>query len=329
MKLHDVPSAENLPAYQTLPDSGNRINGQGVKEKVRPQRVFHAPWVKDLPWTGMNTFFLMNNTWRILLQAVRNRWVIRRSAGPVAKHKIQVNDPNEMARHLKQKAKELGAGVVGITEIQPHDLYEDTEIKHRYAISIGIPMRREEMQYVPHARSGLEVQRVYGEVARTAVELAEYIRSLGWPAFAYSDPRSTDILQIPLAIRAGLGQLGKHGSMICEEYGSNFRLSAVATDIPLTLDEPVDIGVDDLCLGCRRCTIDCPPDAIADEKQWVRGEYRWYVDFDKCVPYFSTTYGCAICIEVCPWSEPGRGPKLSQMLLAKRNKTQNKNRLTS
>ena len=174
MKLHDVPSAENLPAYQTLPDSGNRINGQGVKEKVRPQRVFHAPWVKDLPWTGMNTFFLMNNTWRILLQAVRNRWVIRRSAGPVAKHKIQVNDPNEMARHLKQKAKELGAGVVGITEIQPHDLYEDTEIKHRYAISIGIPMRREEMQHVPHARSGLEVQRVYGEVARTAVELAEY-----------------------------------------------------------------------------------------------------------------------------------------------------------
>ena len=321
MKLHGTPSAENLPAYQNQPVSGNRVNGQGLKEKVRPTRVFHAPWNRELPWTGMNDFFLMNNTWAILIQALRNRWLMRRCAGPVAKHRVEVNDSDEMAHRLKQKAKELGAGIVGITRIEPSDLYEDMELKYQYAICIGIPMRREEMQHVPHGRAGLEVQRVYGEVARVSIELAEHIRAMGWPAHAYGDPRSTDLLQIPLAIRAGLGQLGKHGSMISEEYGSNFRLSSVATDMPLTLDGPVDIGVDDLCLGCRRCSIDCPPDAILDEKQWVRGEYRWYVDFDKCVPYFSTTFGCAICIEVCPWSEPGRGPKLSQMLLAKRNKT--------
>ncbi len=320
MKLYDTPSAENLPAYRAQPVSGNLINGQGIKEKVRARRVFHAPWNRELPWTGMNDFFLMNNTWAILIQALKNRWLMRRSAGPVAKHRVEVNDPNEMAAHLKQKAKELGAGIVGITGIEPDDLYEDMELKHRYAICIGIPMRRGEMLHVPHERSGLEVQRVYGEVARVSIELAEYIRGMGWPAYAHGDPRSTEVLQIPMAIRAGLGQLGKHGSMISREYGSNFRLSAVATDIPLTLDNPVDIGVDDLCLGCRRCTIDCPPDAILDEKQWVRGEYRWYVDFDKCVPYFTTTYGCAICIEVCPWSEPDRGPKLSQMLLAKRGK---------
>jgi epoxyqueuosine reductase QueG len=42
------------------------------------------------------------------------------------------------------------------------------------------------------------------------------------------------------------------------------------------------------------------------------------VDFDRCVPYFVKTYGCAICIEVCPWSEPGRGPRLSELLLSKR-----------
>ena len=321
MKLHGTPSAENLPAYQNQPVSGNRVNGQGLKEKVRPTRVFHAPWNRELPWTGMNDFFLMNNTWAILVQALKNRWLLRRSTGSIAKHRVETNDPDEMAHRLKQKAKELGAGIVGITRIEPNDLYEDMELKYQYAICIGIPMRREEMQHVPHGRAGLEVQRVYGEVARVSIELAEHIRAMGWPAHAYGDPRSTDLLQIPLAIRAGLGQLGKHGSMISEEYGSNFRLSSVATDMPLTLDGPVDIGVDDLCLGCRRCTIDCPPDAILDEKQWVRGEYRWYVDFDKCVPYFSTTYGCAICIEVCPWSEPGRGPKLSQMLLAKRNKT--------
>jgi epoxyqueuosine reductase QueG len=160
--------------------------------------------------------------------------------------------------------------------------------------------------------------RAYREIARIAVRLSEKIRGLGWPARAYGNPNSTDILHIPLAIQAGLGQLGKHGSMISEAYGSNFRLAAVLTDLPVATDKPVDIGVEDLCLTCRRCVIDCPPKAISHEKQLVRGEQKWYVDFDKCIPYFTKTFGCAICIEVCPWSEPGRGPGLSRQLLARR-----------
>ena len=104
---------------------------------------------------------------------------------------------------MKQKAQELGAGIVGITEMEPNDLYGDMELKHKYAICIGIPMRREETLHVPHERSGLEVQRIYGEVARVAVELAEHIRAMGWPAHAYGGPRSTEALQIPMAVRAG------------------------------------------------------------------------------------------------------------------------------
>ena len=160
--------------------------------------------------------------------------------------------------------------------------------------------------------------RVYGKVSRVAMRLAKYIRAMGWPAYSYGDSGSTDLLQIPLAVNAGLGQLGKHGSVIGLEYGSNFRLATVCTDLPMACDTPVDIGVDDLCLGCQRCTNDCPPAAITDTKRTVRGVERWYVDFDKCAPYFSITQGCAICIEVCPWSEPGRAGLLSQRLLAKR-----------
>ena len=50
----------------------------------------------------------------------------------------------------------------------------------------------------------------------------------------------------------------------------------------------------------------------------MRGVERWYVDFDKCVPYFAEANGCAICIEVCPWSEPGRGLVLVDKLLERR-----------
>jgi epoxyqueuosine reductase QueG len=65
-------------------------------------------------------------------------------------------------------------------------------------------------------------------------------------------------------------------------------------------------------------------DAISDDKQMVRGEEKWYVDFDKCVPYFTETAGCGICIEVCPWSKPDRGFSLSKKLLEKRAKKLNK-----
>jgi epoxyqueuosine reductase QueG len=206
-------------------------------------------------------------------------------------------------------------GVAGGTE---KDLYEGREPGLARAVVMAVPMDRGEMRFVPQPRAAVEVMRTYRAAGRLAVRLAERIRAMGWPARAYGNPNSTDILLIPLALRAGLGELGKHGSLICREYGSNFRLVAVLTDLPLAPDAPVDAGVEDLCAVCRRCVEDCPPRAIFEEKQLVRGERKWYVDFDRCVPYFVKTYGCAICIEVCPWSEPGRGPALSRQLLQKR-----------
>ena len=59
------------------------------------------------------------------------------------------------------------------------------------------------------------------------------------------------------------------------------------------------------CRHCRVCSDACPPQAIADDKQVVRGERRWYVDFDRCLPYFNEHMGCGICVVVCPWSRPG------------------------
>jgi epoxyqueuosine reductase QueG len=225
-----------------------------------------------------------------------------------------------MAAEVKDLARSLGAPLVGVAEVTEESLYEGRNPGLRYAIVLGLPMDWGEMEHAPQPRAAAEVMRTYRRVAGVAVRLAERIRAMGWPARAYGNPNSTDILMIPLAVRAGLGELGKHGSMIGAEYGSNFRLAAVLTDLPLALDRPVDIGVDDLCAVCRRCVDDCPPRAIFDEKQLVRGERKWYVDFDKCIPYFVKTYGCAICIEVCPWSEPGRGPWLSEVLLTRRKR---------
>lgn len=313
----DPPPPEYAFGYVDSPRSGNAINGLGEREWRPATAVFHNAGNAQLEWQALDDFFGLINPWRVVRHVVANAWQLRKRDGPVARRRVEA-DPAEMSERVKKAARRFGADLVGIAPVGPHAIFAGRTPPHGTAICIGLSMDQEKMAHVPHAPAAEEVMHAYRQVARIALRLGRHVRGLGWPARAYGNPNSTDILHIPLAIAAGLGQLGKHGSMISKEHGSNFRLAAVLTDLPLALDEPVDIAVDDLCMGCKRCVVDCPPDAIFNEKQWVRGEKRWYVDFDKCIPYFVKTHGCAICIEVCPWSRPGQGPKLVEKLMAKR-----------
>ena len=99
------------------------------------------------------------------------------------------------------------------------------------------------------------------------------------------------------------------------EEGESKASTAVLTDIPLIPTPKVSYGVDDFCARCQVCVNACPPDAMLPEKVLVRGSSKWYVDFDKCIPFFNENSGCAICIAVCPWSIPGRGANIVQQLL--------------
>ncbi|MGH7860215.1 MAG: 4Fe-4S dicluster domain-containing protein, partial [Candidatus Binatia bacterium] len=163
-------------------------------------------------------------------------------------------------------------------------------------------------------RTGLgTVMETYYRGHDTAVKLADWIRAQGWPAKGYGSPRRTPVNLLPAAIAAGLGELGKHGSLIHPRLGSCFRLAYVVTELPLAADRRADFGADEFCLSCQLCTRECPPAAISEQKQLVRGVERWYVDFDRCVPYFNENYGCGLCLAVCPWSRP----RVAETLTAK------------
>ena len=317
MRRHDPPPSYAF-GYLSPPESGNAINGLGEARKIRARQVFHSSSGEPLAWKALDDFFSIINPWRVLRHVLANTWQLRRSDGPVHPTRRPVEDPAAMTAEIKALARDLGAGLAGVAEVTDDVLYEGREPGLRHAIVMALPMDRGEMLFAPQPRAAAEVMRTYRAAGRVAVRLAERIRDMGWPARAYGNPNSTDILLIPLAIQAGIGELGKHGSMICREYGSNFRLVAVLTDLPLVPGSRVDLGVEDVCSVCRRCVEDCPPRAVFEEKQLVRGERKWYVDFDKCIPYFVKTLGCAICIEVCPWSEPGRGAGLSELVLRRR-----------
>ncbi len=314
----DIPRATTF-AYRNPPRSGNEINGLGETGFRRAAHVFHNDGTDSLPWDALDRLFSYVNSWKAVLYIMKNIWNLRKSTGPAAPTERAVSDPAAMTREVKARARALGADLVGVTRLKPEYVYAGHDVPYRYAISIGVQMNRERMRSVPDDTSAGEVMRVYARIGEIASTLSEEIRRMGWPARAYGNPNSGDLLQIPIAIDCGFGELGKHGSIISRDHGSNFRLGCVVTDLPLAVeDAPVDIGVDDLCTKCTACVRACPVDAIHDQKQWVRGAEKWYVDFDKCIYYFCETSGCAICIEVCPWSEAGAGPWLSEKLLSKR-----------
>jgi len=57
--------------------------------------------------------------------------------GDVAAERRAFASPTEAARHLKEKALEFGADIVGICEIEPSDIYRGRVITEKYAIAVG------------------------------------------------------------------------------------------------------------------------------------------------------------------------------------------------
>lgn len=312
----DIPRRTTF-AYRRPPVSGNIINGLGERQRRQARHVFHNIGDQSLPWDRLDRLFSFVSHWRVVYWILRNVWTLRRETGRAAESRADFDSHPQATAEIKNLALELGASLVGVTRVRPSYAYEGREIPYQFLICIGVAMDRQQMLGVPDRKSAAEVMRSYARVGKIVCRLAAKIRHMGWPARAYGNPNSGDLQMIPAAIDAGLGQLGKHGSMISKQFGSNFRLGAVATDLPLVPDERVDHGVDDFCSLCNICVRDCPVDAIFPDKQMVRGESKWYVDFDRCIYYFCETEGCAICIETCPWSEPGKGDLLSRRILNK------------
>ena len=222
--------------------------------------------------------------------------------------------PEQLSEELKQFALAHEADGVGIAPMDPLYVFEGYSIEEPWVIVLALAHDYERLKEVPSDETnGIGVCDVgdrYAMGTRSSYALANWIRSQGYKADPYPGPSAGALALIPPAIAAGLGELGKHGSLISRHFGAGVRLAGVTTDMPLVADIPDRFGADEFCATCQACTNACPPDAIIPQKQMVRGVERWYVDFDKCIPYFAEASSCGICIAECPWTRPTARPKL-------------------
>lgn len=227
--------------------------------------------------------------------------------GPIGKRKKELDDLQKNTLYIKNLAKELGADMVGVSKVKEEYFYKGRELHHEFAISLAKEMDYDKIQESPGPPSATEVIRVYCVLGEITIKMASKIRELGYPAFAHHPRASTHlpsrILHIPTAIKAGFGELGRHGLLITQKYGPRVRLSTITTDLPLTPDTPVSFGVKEFCENCFICMKECEGKAVPEQKSQIRGMKKYTVDPYKCAPYFGEFDGCSVCIKVCPFNK--------------------------
>jgi len=228
--------------------------------------------------------------------------------------------PEEATNRVKGFALHLGADIVGIAELNPLWVYSrrgeifwdnweewgaEIDITHKYAIVFAMEMSRDMVWAAPHTASAVESGVVYAKGAFIATELASFIANLGYSATA-NHLRHYDVLLVPMAVDAGLGEMGRFGYLITREFGPRVRLGCMTTDLPLIPDRPVDIGVEDFCRRCIKCAHCCPSKSIPfDAPREVNGTLRWKLNAETCFDYWGRIgTDCNLCMRVCPWSHP-------------------------
>lgn len=298
--------------------SGNTINGLNQSNKRQPKPIFWHNSKRIIfgrlqQWMAAR-FFVIPIFWRVGYTLVRQLKMLRNKPN-ADDYPSRELPPKNWTELVKKQATAYGADLVGVTAVNPDWVFEGYEKRLPRMIVIGAAMHYPQLSKAPEPAAAIEVMDKYNKGREIAILLRNWICEQGWHATAHSGPFAGSINLIPAALACGFGELGKHGSIINRKLGSSFRLACVLTDVPLVEDGPDKFGADDFCHLCNLCTKQCPPEAIFEEKQLVRGVDKWYVDFDKCLPYFVDTHGCAICIAVCPWSRPDLTAKLVDKML--------------
>lgn len=302
--------------------SGNSVNGLDDPDQRRPNMVYWAQDPDDIVHGPMQQFFYSQSA-KVPEFAVKRAERIALFETPIAAISDHAADkmPDDWTAGLDQFVTYDFCERIGVAEMNQDWVYEGREVTQSRIIIIGVQHDYDEISTAPEPQAGLEVVSQYIRAGVAAKQVAGWIRQQGWDAEPVTGPMTGALTMIPPALACGFGELGKHGSLINPEFGSSFRLAAVLTDAPFATTPARDFGIDAFCQNCRICEEACPPEALSSHKKTVRGVEKWYVDFDKCLPFFNQNHGCAICIAVCPWSRPGVGMNLATKL-ARRSQRQ-------
>jgi epoxyqueuosine reductase len=118
---------------------------------------------------------------------------------------------------------------------------------------------------------------------------------------------STPLLERALAVRAGLGIIGKNRMLVNPRFGPQILLGEILTNLELDPDKPLT----ESCPDCGKCVSACPTGALKPDGCF---------DATKCISYLTIEskteipaelvpkignhlFGCCDCILACPYQQ--------------------------
>ncbi len=223
---------------------------------------------------------------------------------------IKKDKKGENYSWLKSFAEQLGISLFGVADLgkfnqQVFGLSSWAIEGLDFGISLGAELSnrviddiesRPTMLYFHHYRQ------VNNFLDQTTLRITRFIQGEGWEALPIPASQIIDweqqrghLSHKEVALRAGLGWIGRNNLLVTPEYGCRVRLATVLTNFPLDCGEP--IGRD--CGECRNCLEVCPAGAIKEKRD----------DFDHLSCYerlrqfkkegFVGQYICGICLKAC------------------------------
>ena len=256
-------------------------------------------------------------------------------------------DLSSLARDIKHWGNELGFQQVGITDCNlstaesrllewlDNGRHGDMDYMARHGIARARPdmlvagtlsVISARMDYLPESARAVEdvlaeperaciaryaLGRDYHKVLRNRLQqLADRISAAvdGFHYRVFTD--SAPVMEVELAMKAGLGWRGKHTLLLNREAGSYFFLGDIYTNLPL----PLDAAQGEHCGTCTKCITVCPTQAIVAPYQldarrcisYLTIEHRGSIPLELRALIGNRVYGCDDCQMVCPWNRFAR-----------------------
>ena len=255
---------------------------------------------------------------------------------------------------IKEKSFELGFDLVGITNTDSipaeHAKYLLNWVKNGYFADMQYMNRNVEKRINPeklfdNANSIICVGLIYKPNFDTAAPssnmckvsdyavyndyhdyikqqlrlLSDYIHQIS-PTNEVKTKICTDTAPVPertLAMRAGLGFIGKNHMLINPELGVEIFLGEIYTTLQIEPDSPINLN----CGQCKQCIDACPTGALSSDGNFYANKCISYLtienkgdipnEFKKQIG--NSIYGCDRCIHACPYHKKAPAIKNSNL----------------
>ena len=207
-------------------------------------------------------------------------------------------DMEWMERHGTKRSRpaELVPGTISIISVRMNYLPPDTA-------DAEMVLNHPELGYISRYALGRDYHKVLRQrLEKLAKKLQQAVGDFGYRVFTDSAP----VLEKPIAVKAGLGWMGKHTNVLSRDAGSWFFLGEIYTDLPLVESS----AVSEHCGACTACIDVCPTKAIIapyalDARlciSYLTIEHKGSIPLELRPLLGNRIYGCDDCQLICPWN---------------------------